>query len=127
MRHLVLSAVLWLTYLTYWRVVLARGVGQEALISFGVLVFFIAGVWTGTRAWVDYNRRLARKLEGRRAERPPDRVAVAVDFHRRRIRVQSGADLRHATRVIIHVEGDEKHFRAESLEAEPPAAEVRAP
>lgn len=114
-RHVVFAAALWITYLLYWRVVLERGVGQEALISLGVVVLFVSGIYAGTHLWVVHNRRLSKTLEGRRASRPPARPLSLEDFVGRHLELPPDDDLRRASRVVVSVEGGRKHFRVEGL------------
>ena len=112
-RHVVLSAALWVAYVLYWRIVLARGVEREAAFAFGLLGFFIVLQVAATQAWVLHNRRLSRRHEGRRHSRAPGSPAPGSDFHGRSIRVlPEGSDLRRVPMVIVVVdeEAGEKRF-----------------
>ncbi len=112
-RHLVLSILLWATYLLYWRVVLARGVEREAALALGLLGLFVLLQLAFTQAWIVHNRRLSKRYDGRRAARPVDRVHPVADFVGRRLRVSPpGTDLTAVPVIVIRVDEHEKCLEA---------------
>ena len=109
--HLVLSALLWVTYVLYWRVVLVRGVEREAGLSLLLLGLFIVVQIVFTQAWILHNRRLASPRRNRRRNRLAGRPAPEADFLGRRLRSwPEESDLTRAPWVVIRVEGEEKRF-----------------
>lgn len=112
-RHLVLSILLWATYLLYWRVVLARGVEREAVLALGLLGLFVLLQLAFTQAWIVHNRRLSKRYDGRRTARPVDRVHPGADFLGRRLRVfPPGTDLTAVPVIVIRVDEHEKCLEA---------------
>ena len=109
-RHLILSAALWVTYVLYWRVVLQRGVAREAPISFLILAGFAVLQVGFTAAWIAHNRSLSKRHAGRRVRRPDAEAPEVTDFLGRSLEVPSEADLRHAPCVVVRVEDDRKVF-----------------
>jgi hypothetical protein len=119
-RHLLLSAVLWATYILYWRVVISRGVERQAALSLVLLGLFVALQVLFTQAWVLYNRRVTEPSRDRRRRRPAGVRIPTSDFLGRRLRAwPPQSDLTRAACIIVRVDGEEKRFEAGlPLEAE---------
>jgi len=110
-RHLLLSILLWLTYVLYWRVVLHRGIESEARLSGILLGLFVLLQGLSTVGWIAHNQRLQKRHEGRRRERPRPARAPSRDFVGRALEeYPAGVDLRRAQVVVVRVEGDKKRF-----------------
>jgi hypothetical protein len=109
-RHLLLSAALWITYVVYWRVVLSRGISREAPLSFLILVVFALFQFLLTQGWIAHNRDLAIRHAGRRRRHPAVDGPAGSDFLGRDLVLPAENDLRHAAHVIVRVEGDRKLF-----------------
>lgn len=108
-RHVLLSVLMWLTYVLYWRVVVSRGVERDAQIAFFVLGLFIVFQVLTTQVWILHNRAKAKAHEGRRAVRAAGPPAPGSDFLGRRVRVfPTGADLHAARRVVVRIEDDDQ-------------------
>jgi len=113
-RHFVLSALMWITYVAYWRIVLRRGVENEAPLALGLLALFSILQFAATQAWITHNRRLARKHEGRRKTRRARPREERTDFLGRELRVfPAGTDLTAVPVIVVRAHGDEKWFEAE--------------
>jgi hypothetical protein len=113
LRHYALSALLWITYALYWRVVLHRGVEREARIAAILLGLFVLLQFLMTQGWIAHSRRLARRHEQRRRERPGAKPPRTADFLGRSLRAHpETADLTRVPVVIVRVEGGEKRFEA---------------
>lgn len=111
-RHFLLSALMWLTYVFYWKVVLHRGIESEARLSGLLLGLFVLLQALATLAWVHHNRSLQRRHEGRRRERPAAPAAPTTDFVGRTLEeFPAGVDLRTAPVVVVRVEGQRKRFQ----------------
>ncbi|GJM43367.1 MAG: hypothetical protein DHS20C21_02090 [Gemmatimonadota bacterium] len=112
-RHLVLSVLLWLTYVLYWRVVVARGVEREAALALGLLGLFVVLQVAFTQAWIAHNRALSQRHQGRRCVRRPAGAAAEEDFMGRKILVMpQGTDLTTVPVIVVRVNGVEKRFEA---------------
>lgn len=112
-RHLILSILLWLTYVIYWRVVVARGVEREAALALGLLGLFVILQIAFTQAWIAHNRALARRHAGRRGARARMPMGPATDFLGRTIRVAPAeTDLTTVPVVVVRVNDTEKRFEA---------------
>lgn len=110
-RHLLLSILLWLTYVLYWRVVLHRGIESEARLSGILLGLFVLLQGLSTLGWIAHNRRMEKRHHGRRRDRPAARPAPSSDFVGRTVEdYPAGADLRRAQVVVVRVDGDRKRF-----------------
>ena len=114
-RQLVFSALLWITYALYWRVVLGRGVEREARLAGIILGAFVLLQFLLTQSWIAHNRRLARRVGARRQQRTmvEDVPRPTTDFLGRGLStVPANADLTRVPLVIVRVEGTEKRFEA---------------
>ncbi len=112
-RHVVLSALMWLTYALYWRVVLGRGVEREARFAGMLLALFIVLQVFSTAGWVAHNSHKARRHGARRRARADAGPAVREDFLGRSLRTfPSDGDLRRVPVIIVRIEGGEKRFEA---------------
>jgi hypothetical protein len=110
-RHLLLSILLWLTYVLYWRVVLHRGIESEARLSGILLGLFVLLQGLSTLGWILHNRRLEKRHRGRRRQRPRAARAPSRDFVGRSLEdYPAGVDLRRAQVVVVRVDGDRKRF-----------------
>lgn len=108
-RHILLSILMWLTYVLYWRVVVSRGVERDAQIAFLVLGLFIVFQVLTTQVWILHNRAKAKAHAGRRAVRAAGAPAPGSDFLGRRVRVfPAGADLQAAGRIIVRIDEDDE-------------------
>jgi len=119
-RHLLLSAVLWATYVLYWRIVLSRGVEHEATLSLGLLGLFVVLQFLFTQAWIQHNRRLSSPRRNRRRARAEVDGPPPTDFLGRRLRAwPPNSDLTRTPYVLVRIDGEEKCFEA-GLRLEPP-------
>jgi hypothetical protein len=110
-RHLLLSAALWVTYVLYWRIVLHRGVESEVAFALGLLGLFVILQIAFTQAWILHNRHLSQKHAGRRREQAAPPVTAATDFLGRVIEVfPVGGDLTRAPHIVVRVEETRKRF-----------------
>ncbi|MEZ5065095.1 MAG: hypothetical protein R3B81_10195 [bacterium] len=127
-RHLVLSVLLWITYVIYWRIVLSRGVEGEAAFAIGLLGLFVILQVAFTQAWIAHNRRISRRHASRRTERPRGAALPQHDFLGRVLRVEPGAgDLKSVPLVVVRIEDarNEKRFET-GLDHRLPDRERRA-
>lgn len=110
-RHFLFSALLWLTYVLYWRVVLHRGIESEARLSAILLGLFVLLQGLLTAAWISHNRGLDRRHAGRRRTRPEAPPAPSSDFVGRTFEeFPTGSDLRNAPVVVVRIEEGRKRF-----------------
>ncbi|MBZ0268706.1 hypothetical protein K8I85_11160 [bacterium] len=113
-RHLILSIVLWITYLVYWRVVLARGVEREATLALGLLALFAILQFAATQAWVAHNRLLHRRHGNRREARRARPSEASTDFLGRTVHVMPpGTDLTSVPYLVVRTSGEDKWIEAE--------------
>jgi hypothetical protein len=113
LRHVLVSAALWVTYVVYWRIVLGRGVGAEARLSVVILGLFVVLQLLLTLAWIAHNRSIARDREGRRYRRPVSSDVMTQDFLGRTLQpYPPSVDLTRAAVVTVRVDGDVKRFEA---------------
>ena len=111
--HGVLSIVLWITFVFYWRIVLRRGVEQEVVWAVFVLGLFLIFQLATTYGWIQHNRRLSRKYRARRQERTTPPPFPVQDFHGKRIEAYPGGEsLGAAAHVWIHSGEASKRFSA---------------
>ena len=111
--HFVLSAAMWATYALYWRVVLVRGVENEARLAGILLGIFLVLQTLLTESWITYNRELSRRHAQRRRDRPIALAGEGRDFVGRILHTfPEGGDLTRVPVVIVRVEGNEKVFEA---------------
>ena len=112
-RHFVFSAVLWITYVIYWRVVLVRGVEHEARLAGILLLLFLVLQFLLTQTWIAHNRSLARRHATRRQVRPASPPEEPQDFLGRDLQTfPSDSDLKRVPVVVVRVVGGEKRFEA---------------
>lgn len=112
-RHFILSAALWITYVIYWRVVLVRGVEHEARLAGILLLLFLVLQLLLTQTWIAHNRSLARRHATRRQIRPNAPPEDPHDFLGRDLQtLPSDSDLKRVPVVIVRVVGGEKRFEA---------------
>lgn len=110
-RHLLMSAALWATYVIYWKIVVERGVQREATISFALLGLFVLLQILFTQAWILHNRRLSAPARNRRKARVAPAAVPETDFLGRRLsRWPPGADLTRTPCIVVRVDGPEKRF-----------------
>lgn len=110
-RHFVLSILMWLTYVLYWRVVLHRGIESEARLSGILLGLFVLLQGLSTLAWIEHNRRLERRHHDRRRARPDEPPAPSRDFVGRTLETwPRSADLRSAPMITVRVVDGRKRF-----------------
>lgn len=113
-RHLILSVVLWITYVVYWRVVLARGVEREATLALGLLGLFAILQFAATQAWVAHNRLLYRRHRDRREHRRARPSDVSTDFLGRTVHVvPHGTDLTSVPYLVVRTDAENKWIEAE--------------
>ncbi|MFN8179355.1 MAG: hypothetical protein U0167_15600 [bacterium] len=109
--HFALSAAMWVTYALYWRVVLVRGVENEARLAGILLAIFLVLQALLTESWITYNRELSRRHAQRRRDRPAAAAGDERDFVGRIQHVfPEGGDLTRVPVILVRVEGDEKIF-----------------
>ena len=113
LRHVVLSLVLWVTYVLYWKIVLGRGIDSAARFSLVLLGLFVALQVLFTVGWILHNDRLARVHAGRRRARPVIARTVEQDFLGRRIAAfPEGVDLTQAPVITIRIDDGVKRMEA---------------